>query len=114
MAVAELAVALERALLGADGGIDLVREVALLRVQLEQAGQLGRRQLAGEAQRARVLRSRLAVRALRGGTRARGLGVAERRGAIARGIGVVGELREIRRDALGRPVERPRARGGGA
>ena len=65
-AIAELAIALERALLRGGGGVDLIREIALLRVTLEQRGQLGRRQAAREAHGARVLRGGLAMRALRG------------------------------------------------
>ena len=76
------------AVVGPEGGAEAT---------LEERDSLLQRKVGAEAQRARVLGRRLAVRADRVGARGRGRGELEHSGGVAGGLGVVGEPRGVRR-----------------
>ena len=95
VAVAEFPAARQRALERIDGLLDLVREVALVPRPLEQRCELRRGQIPRVAQRAQILRGRLAMRSLRRRTRAGGRRVLQGRRRVAGGLRVMCQLRRV-------------------
>jgi hypothetical protein len=93
--ISELAARGERLFASGDRLVHLIGQVALVRAALEQLRPLGGGQLGGPAQRAGVLLGRLAVGAETRGPLGGGDRVAQHRGALAGGFGVVGEPRRV-------------------
>ena len=80
-----------------DRQIELVGQIALLRLAFEQLGPLAGRQLAGEAHCSGVLSGGLAMRAHGRGLGTGGRRVVQDRGGIGGGFGVMRQARQVRR-----------------
>ena len=105
-AISELAMACERALLRGHRVVHPIREVALVRMPLEQVGELGRIEARGEPQGALVLGCGFAVRALQSRSLPCGRRMLQHCACVAGRLGVVGELSRVRRRTVGRIAQR--------
>ncbi len=94
-AIANLAPVRERALAERQRALQLSAQVALVRAELEQLGAFRGRRALGEPKRTLVLGDRLPVCAERGRPGGGGRREPEHRRAVLRGLGVMGQAREI-------------------